>query len=105
MTCIIILFGNTEAKVPAMRDLYHYVIKTYAAEWRHIGLELKLSNTTLEIISKNNPGDYVACFEKTLSKWLNCTPGATWHTLELAITNVRRASDGLSRVTDIYGKG
>ena len=97
--------GIAEAKVPDMRDLNHYVIKTHAAEWKSIGLELKLKNATLEIISKNNPGDCITCFKETLDQWLICTPSATWHTLELAITNVRRAYDGLDRVTDIYGKG
>ena len=94
----------TENKTPQMRDLQRYVIPRYASKWNNVGLELKLEATKLENISKNNPLDCEACFKSTLATWLQSNPDASWRTLEVAITNVRRAQNGLDPVTDIYGK-
>ena len=90
-----------------MKDLHRYVIKTaHAPNWRYIGIELNLETSILDIIAKDNPFNATVCFEKTLDKWLNLNPNATWSELEVAITNVRRANlaRGLDPVTDIYGK-
>ena len=87
-----------------MQDLNRYVIKKYAAEWEDIGLELGLQLNTLEIFSKNHQKECVLCFRSTLNEWLNLKPNATWRMLEVAITNVRRASNGLDPVTDLYGE-
>ena len=94
----------TENKTPLMRDLYRYVIRLYATEWRVIGLELNLKTATLNSISEDNPLKCEACFEKTLYTWLQSNPDATWRMLEVAITNAIRARNGLDPVTDIYGK-
>ena len=76
----------TENKTPQMRDLYRYVIRLYATEWRVVGLELNLKTTKLNTISKDNPNNSEACFEKTLYTWLQSYPDATWRILEVAIT-------------------
>ena len=98
------LLCYTEEKTPDMRDLYHCVIKQHARDWRVIGLQLQLDTTVLDIISKDNPLDCTFCFEKTLEKWLELVPDATWKMLEIAITNARRAQLGLKPVTDVYGE-
>lgn len=85
-----------------MKDLYR-VIKKHAPHWREIGLQLNLEITTLDIINE----DYrkcATCFERTLQKWLDLTPNATWRELEVAITNARRAHLGLKPVTDVCGE-
>ena len=88
-----------------MIDLYRYVIKTHAPHWRAIGIELKLEINVLDIISRDNPLDCTACFERTLDKWLKSNPNASWDALEVAITNVRRAELGLEPVNDdVYGE-
>ena len=94
---------TTEEATPTMKNLNHYVTKKYAADWRDIGIELDLPLPTLEIISKDNHHECVACFQSTLYKWLESTPDATWRMLEVAITNVMRAKLGLDPVTDVYG--
>ena len=87
-----------------MKDLHRYVTKTYAADWKAIGLELNLKTSTLEIIEKDNPLNCAACFERTLDMWLKSTPHATWRILEVAITNVQRARLGLKPLPDANGE-
>ena len=99
-----IYFAIKEEETPEMRDLHRYVIKTHAPHWRDIGIELKLKITTLDIISRDNPLNCIACFGRTLDKWLKSNPDASWGALEVAITNVRRAELGLEPVNDVYGK-
>ena len=87
-----------------MRDLNRYVAKKYALEWEEIGLELGLELCVLKIIAKDNPQQSVACCRETLDKWLKSTPSATWRTLEIALTNVRRLNLQLDPVDDLYGE-
>ena len=87
-----------------MKDLNRYVISRYAAEWKDIGTELDLDIDELNIIEKDNLGQSKICFQKTLDKWLKGTANATWRTLEVALTNVRRQQSGLDPVDDIYGE-
>ena len=86
-----------------MKDLYRYVIKTYAPDWKAIGLELNLKTPILNIIEKDNPLNCTACFENTLDTWLKSTPHATWRLLEVAITNVKRVNLGLEPLPDANG--
>ena len=95
---------SIEQSTPTMKDLNRYVIKNYASDWMDIGLELGLKLNTLEIFSINNQKECISCFRSTLNEWLNLKPNATWRMLEVAITNARRASNGLDPVTDIYGE-
>ena len=97
-------FTLTEENTPDMRDLHHYIITTYAPDWKDIGLQLNLKTATLEIFATDNPLNCTACFKKTLDMWLKSTPHATWRMLEVAITNVRRAQLGLDPITDVYGE-
>ena len=92
---------TTEEATPTMKNLNRYVTKKYAADWRDIGIELDLPLHTLDIISKNNQHECVACFQSTLDNWLKSTPDATWRMLEVAITNVTRQHLGLDPVTDV----
>ena len=91
-----------EKVIPTMKDLNRYITKRYANDWKDIGLELELELDILKIISKDNQHDCVACFQSTLDRWLKSTPNATWHALEVAITNVRRAHLCLEPVSDVY---
>ena len=85
-----------------MRDLNRYVVCKYASEWEDIATELGLDQE-IAIIEKDNRGS-VDCLKKTLRKWLDSTPCATWKMLEVAITNVKRTKLSLDPVTDVYGK-
>ena len=58
----------------------------------------------LDLIEKDNPQQSVTCFQKTLDKWYKSTPNATWKSLEVALTNVRRQQFGLDPVDDVYGE-
>ena len=87
-----------------MRDLNRYVAKKYAADWKDVGIELGLEFDVLRIIETNNPQKAENCFQETLNKWLKSTPNATWKTIEVALTNVRRQELGLDPVDDVYGE-
>jgi len=87
-----------------MKHLNRYVTKKYAADWKDIGIELGLELDVLDIIERDNPQRSVACFQKTLDKWLKLTPTVTWKTLEVALTNVRRQQLGLNPVDDVCGE-
>ena len=88
-----------------MRDLNRYVTKKYSSNWEDIGIELELDLDMLKVIAKNNPQQSDVCLRETLDKWLKLnTDGATWKTLEVALTNVNRAKLGLDPVDDVYGK-
>ena len=100
----ITLLYITETKTPEMKDLHRYIIKTYAPDWKAIGLELNLKASALNIIEKDNPLNCTACFERTLESWLKSTPHATWRILEVAITNVQRARLGLKPLPDANGE-
>jgi len=85
-----------------MRDLNRYVIKKYAADWKDVGLELGLQLSTLKVVKQNNPLQAEDCLEEVLDKWLKLTPNATWRTLEVALTNVRRLQLDLDPVHNVY---
>ena len=74
----------------------------YASEWEDIAIELGLDKQ-VEIIKKDNR-ECIDCLRRTLQKWLDSTPSATWKTLEIAITNAKRAQLSLDPVTDVYGE-
>ena len=86
-----------------MKNLNRYVTMRYATNWYDIGLELDLELDVLEIIKKDNPQQSVTCFRKTLDKQLKLNgDNATWKALEVAITNVHRATLKLGPVDDVY---
>ena len=88
-----------------MKDLNRHVARKYANDWEDIGIELGLDLDVLKIIARDNPLQSVACLRETLDKWLKLnTDGATWRTLEVAITNVNRTKLGLDPVDDVHGK-
>ena len=61
----------------------------YCKLWRPIGYKLGLEDAVLDMIQ----GDCMTLRERfaaVLQKWLEQDAGATWNTLELAITNARR---------------
>ena len=65
-----------------------------------MGLDLDI----LEIIAKDNER-IEDCLQEVLNKWLKLTPNATWRTLEVALTNVRRLQLGLNPVYRLnYGE-
>ena len=88
-----------------MKELNRYIIKKHATDWYDIGIELGLELETLDIIENDHSHKSVTCFQKTLDKWLKLNnDDATWKTLEVALTNVKRTNLGLDPVDDLYGK-
>ena len=88
---------------PTMKDLNRYIVRKHATDWYDIGIELDLELDILDIIKEDNPQQSVACFQKTLNKWLKLnSENVAWKTLEVALTNVHRIKLGLDPVDDVY---
>ena len=102
--CTLSVLLLLEDGVPTIKDLNRHVAKKFAADWEDIGLELGLELGVLKIVAKDNPQQSVACCREVLDKWLKSTPSASWRTLEVALTNVRRQALQLDSVDDVYGK-
>ena len=69
---LIIVYLDTELSTTDLRDVK---IKLRNAafdntEWRKLGEELGLRKGTMNVISKNNPGDTERCYTECLTKWL-----------------------------------
>ena len=95
---------SLEDGIPTTRDLNRYVTKKYAADWKDIGIELGLEFDVLDVVEKDKTQQSIACFQKTLDIWLKLTRNATWKTLEVALTNVRRQQLCLHPVDNVYGE-
>jgi len=96
------LFFITEDDRPSLRDLNRYVIHKFASDWEDIGIELGLDEQIASI--KKDYQQCTDCHREVLKKWLESTPHATWKTLEVAITNMKRIKQSLDPITDIYSE-
>ena len=85
-TCIIYIIENEK---PEMIDLQRYFIKQYAVYWESLGLELKLEQYHIDIISMNYPRDVVACCKEMLKTWLDTDPSASWGKLDDAVRQIK----------------
>ena len=81
---------TVENAIPTMKELNRFVVRKYATDWYEVGIELELQHKTLQAISKENHQQNEFCFRSMLDKWLELNPNATWRTLEIALTNVKR---------------
>ena len=87
---------------PTPKELNRYVVHQYATRWNQIGIELGVQKENLAIIGCDHR-ECVVRFRETLSTWLQSNSHASWKMLEVAITNVIRAENGLQHIEDIYG--
>ena len=56
------------------------------SKWYHIGVELDIETSTLDIIGTECQGKVEDCFTKVLTKWLNCVePQPSWSALVEAL--------------------
>ena len=81
-------------RVPKARE-YQKFLTTYSLLWRPIGENLGLKSAVLSLIEAENPMKPRECLRVTLDRWLQLDVNATWSTLELAITNAKRAENDL----------
>ncbi len=62
-------------------------IEPVVGPWYRLGLELGLTNGTLETIEHNHQRDVETCKRRMVREWLK-KPQATWRSLELALLKV-----------------
>ncbi|XP_065887379.1 uncharacterized protein [Dysidea avara] len=89
---------------PTMIELErHGVAQQYAADWFETGVKLGLNDfpNVLENITESSLENDRLCFHEVLYKWLKLFPDATWRSLEVALTNVKREKLHLDPVTDV----
>ena len=80
--CIYILLSGTQK--PQMKDLV--LIKI--SDWHDLGLQLGVEDAELEVIQKNNPGDFKVCRRNMFREWLRITPCASYQQLVEALIAV-----------------
>ena len=57
-------------------------------EWYLLGLELRLTEHTLNVIESDNPGNLSTCKRKMFSKWLSNNKDANYTTLVDALVKI-----------------
>ena len=82
---------------PTEKDLQRYVTRTYATNWREIGVQLNLTNGDLSIIEENNPRSVEKRCNAMFSKWLEVDTSASWETLLRAIDSCTGEVDNLGK--------
>ena len=82
---------------PAEKDLQRYVTRSYATNWREIGIQLNLSNEDLSVIEDDNPRSVKKRCNAMLSKWLEVDTSASWETLLRAIDTCTGEVDNLGK--------
>ena len=45
-------------------------VEPLASKWRILTTKLRLKQSTLDVIERNNPGDVVSCLHKAMGEWL-----------------------------------
>ncbi|XP_065900602.1 uncharacterized protein [Dysidea avara] len=84
---------------PDMRDLGQ-ILTEYCTQWKDIGTQLGLLPAVLKVIDADNTKKR-ECFREALQKWLQMDTKATWHKLELSITNANREYLGLPKLSSM----
>ena len=64
--------------------------KQYGADWRHLGVLLKVKQYRLNDIEKENPTDVTACRMKMLNAWLKSNPSNPERELEAVLGDLRQ---------------
>ncbi|XP_065900600.1 uncharacterized protein [Dysidea avara] len=95
----VVRLGMPYDQRPDMRDLGQ-MLTEYCTQWKDIGAQLGLSSALLRVIDADNTKQR-ECFRETLQKWLQMDTKATWHKLELAITNATRGSGALPKLSSM----
>ena len=73
----IYIFGNSDIYLlPCNLDLDDDLgdvvdaVEPLASKWRRLCTKLRLKETNLDVIERNNPGDMHGCLHKALGEWL-----------------------------------
>ena len=45
-------------------------VEPLASKWRRLSTKLRLRQSTLDVIERNNPGDMHGCLHKAMAEWL-----------------------------------
>ena len=69
-------------------------VKPLASEWKKLLMRLHITQDTLDVIDRNNPGDAELCLQVGLSKWLKMNYNyqrhgrPSWSMLAKAMSNI-----------------
>ncbi|XP_065900570.1 uncharacterized protein [Dysidea avara] len=95
----LVTLGKDYNSRPEEREFQTF-LTVHCHYWRRIGLNLRLKPTVLDVVA----ADHVTVRERfrvVLCNWLLLQgDNATWHHLEIAITNARREELGLNPLTN-----
>lgn len=71
--------------IPIELYLNSLFIKSYATQWRDIGLVLGMNDTVLDVIATDHPNSVWDCCKVMLSRWLQKDAAASWEQLFCAV--------------------
>ena len=78
-------------KKPEISELHRSIVPKYAAQWKDLGIQLKIPKYHLDAIAVDNvnhPSHSQQCCTAMLMKWMELTPDATWSMLQKAINDL-----------------
>ena len=84
----ILYFLSLGSGKPEVSELHRHIVPKYAARWRDLGVQLKISEHHLDTIAvdnTNHPSYSEQCCKAMLQKWMDITPDATWSIIQMAI--------------------
>ena len=80
---------------PTLNELDAHIIPHIALDWKLIGTNLEIENSTLRTIKAETPHgiDYRGCCRQMFTRWLSCEEGTgscprVWKSVLLALKNV-----------------
>ena len=82
------MIGNEK---PEISELHRSIVPKYAAQWKDLGIQLKIPEHHLDIIAANNKHSQSYCQDcckAMLKKWMEITPDATRNVLQKAIDDL-----------------
>ena len=97
------LFLSPVAPVkPKLKELMRE-LKTKAANWEDIGVELEVDDGDRRQIKSDNPGDSKSCLRELLTKWLQrVDPQPSWKDIVETVSEGLGDEDLASRIKSKY---
>ena len=84
-----------------IKDIENYIATTLATQWRKLGEQLNIDQSSLAILQHNYPNDCEECCNRMLADWLeqNTHENTTW---EILINAIDRLPTGIKSIIIRY---
>lgn len=93
------LFPAQKLHVTNILNILHdHDVGFIAADWEHLGLQLKIYEPVLNMIKKEHRDDPQCCLKNMASSWLQTASDASWEKLAEAVAKVEKYGEGTAEV-------